>query len=545
METVIERRSDAPAIATNGSLLRLAAASGCCLGAEGLLEVVLGVWAYRAGGPGLVSLVAAVVFFPAAFTTPAIMVMAERSPRRELILRLIALAYAALIVAAALAMRVDRSDALVIMLAAAGLSLGAAFSPLESGLLPWLARTPEELIAAHRWSTIAQNAGTLAGPVTGALCVGIGGPSTGALVAGVVLLLAAALVASVRPQAQHVDLSNPRPTFGGLVRLIVDGGRMAARPPAVLTLVMVRSLVVGALDVLVVVIALDLFDLGGDAVGWLRASLGLGGVIGGLVSSYAVRSDRLARSFTAAVGCLGLPLMAVWLGKGAAVAYGAMLVIGLANAVVDVALHSLLPRAHGAARVGRVMASSEFFNLFGLSVGACVATVLIHAAGIRGTFELLGIALAVTAILFTRQMRRLDATMPKPGPEVALLRAVPMFAPLPLAVIEHLSARLERRNYIDGAVVMREGDPGDVYHLIIEGAAEATAHGTHLRTMGVGDGFGEIALLHDIPRTATVTAAGPLATVTLRRDDFLSAVTGHNDASAAAVLVAEQRLANG
>ena len=541
----MENRSDAPAAATNSSLLRLAAASGCCLGAEALLEVVLGVWAYQAGGPGLVSLVAAVVFFPAAFVTPAIMVMAERSAHREVVLRLIAFASAALIAFAALAMRVDQSNAVVILFAASALSLGAAFPPLESGLLPWLARTPDELIAAHRWSSIARNVGTLGGPVAGALCVGLGGPSTGALVAGGVLVIGVALVASVRTQAQHVDLSSPRPTFGGLVRLIVDGGRMVARPPGVLTLVVVRGVVVGALDVLVVVIALDLFDLGGDAVGWLRAALGLGGVLGGVVSSWAVRNDRLACSFTAAVGCLGLPLMAVWLGKGAAVAYGAMLVIGLVNAIVDVALRSLLPRAHGAARVGRVMASSEFFNLFALSVGAAIATGLIYAAGIRGTFQVLGLALVITAVLFARQMRRLDATMPKPGPEAGLLRKVPMFSPLPLAVIEHLCARLESHRYEDGAVVMREGDTGDVYHLIVTGTAEAAALGTPLRTMGVGDGFGEIALLRDIPRTATVTASGPLTTVTLRREDFLAAVTGHNDASAAAALIAEQRLANG
>ena len=75
--------------------------------------------------------------------------------------------------------------------------------------------------------------------------------------------------------------------------------------------------------------------------------------------------------------------------------------------------------------------------------------------------------------------------------------------------------------------VMREGELGGHYQLIVEGSAAVTVRGIARRTLSPGDGFGEIALLRNIPRTATVTTIEPLRTLALQRDDFLAAVTGH------------------
>jgi CRP-like cAMP-binding protein len=132
--------------------------------------------------------------------------------------------------------------------------------------------------------------------------------------------------------------------------------------------------------------------------------------------------------------------------------------------------------------------------------------------------------------------------MPAPGPEVGLLRSLPMFAPLPLGVIDLLAAELEPRQFPPGAVVMREGEVGDHFHLIVDGSAAVSVRGAPRPSLHQGDCFGEIALLRDVPRTATVTAQQPLHTLALGREEFLTAVTGDSMSMAAADALAAQRL---
>jgi CRP-like cAMP-binding protein len=132
--------------------------------------------------------------------------------------------------------------------------------------------------------------------------------------------------------------------------------------------------------------------------------------------------------------------------------------------------------------------------------------------------------------------------MPAPGPETALLYHLPMFAPLPLAVTDLLAAEAEPRQFPAGAVVMREGEPGDRFYLITDGAAAVSVHGAPKPSLGRGDCFGEIALLRGIPRTATITAERSLHTLTLSRDEFLTAVTGNSTSMAAADALAARRL---
>ena len=162
--------------------------------------------------------------------------------------------------------------------------------------------------------------------------------------------------------------------------------------------------------------------------------------------------------------------------------------------------------------------------------------------GILGTLALLGGGLAVLALAHAVRFKRLDRAMPAPGPEVGLLRNLPMFAPLPLAVTELLAAEIEPRQFPAGAVVMREGEAGDHFYLIADGSAAVSVRGAPRPSLQRGDGFGEIALLRDIPRTATVTAEQPLRTLALGREEFLTAVTGNSTSMAVADALVAQRL---
>ena len=121
----------------------------------------------------------------------------------------------------------------------------------------------------------------------------------------------------------------------------------------------------------------------------------------------------------------------------------------------------------------------------------------------------------------------------------------PLFAPLSAPVIESLAAALRPEAYPAGADIVRQGDSGDRYFLLASGAVRVEIDGRLVQTLGPGDGFGEIALLRDVPRTATVRAIDNVEVFSLAREPFLEALTGVPASRAAAEAVAEQRLATG
>ncbi len=119
------------------------------------------------------------------------------------------------------------------------------------------------------------------------------------------------------------------------------------------------------------------------------------------------------------------------------------------------------------------------------------------------------------------------------------------FRPLPFAIVEHLASELKTATYEPGAVIIREGEPGERFHIIAAGQARASKDGKQLREMGTGESFGEIALLRRIPRTATVTATSRVEVRTLGREEFLAAVTGNPESVESAEEVVSTRLQAG
>jgi MFS family permease len=277
-------------------------------------------------------------------------------------------------------------------------------------------------------------------------------------------------------------------------------------------------------------------------VGWLTAAFGAGGLVGGAVAAGAVRFTRLGRSFVAGMLLWGVPLAFLALRPAAALAYLALVVVGIGNAFVDVSVFTLVTRLAGPRTQGKVLAALEFTALAGLATGSILTPLLLHAVGVRGTLALLGSGLAVLALAHAARFRRLDRAVPAPGPETGLLQNLPMFTPLPLARTELLEAEIEPRQFRAGAVVIREGEVGHDFHLIVEGSAAVSAGGALRPSLSRGDCFGEIALLRDIPRTATVTAEQPLHTLALGREQFLTAVTGNPVSKATADALVARRL---
>jgi hypothetical protein len=494
--------------------------------------IAVAVYAFGQGGATLVGVYGVARTLPAAVLAPVIMGLADRF-RREVLLRLATGFRAVLLGAAAAGVAAHAPAGAVIALAAGSSMLAGTYRPLLVAILPWVVSSPAELGAVNVLASSMENSGALAGPVAAAALLAVASPTLAVGVAAAFLACSALLVWQIRlyehPDAGHAR-SNP---LGNVVRGMAAMAKVA-RPGGMMLLLFVQTFVRGALSVLLVVLALKVFRAGEAAVGWLYAAMGAGGLAGAMIAAKVVRASRLGRTFVVGLLLWGLPL-ALLAPKptlvGCLVALG---VIGVGNAIQDVSGGTLSPRLFQAGALEGVLGAEELIVFAGNGAGAAAAVPLIALAGPGGTLAVLGAAMIVLPVAYAWRFIQIDRTPLESGPRTELIRGVPVFAPLPLAVVDLLATRLSPREYPEGTVVMREGERGDDYQLIVSGTADVTVRGTPRRTLSAGDAFGEIALLRDVPRTATVTAAEPLQTLALQREDFLAAVTGHATSAATA-----------
>jgi Cyclic nucleotide-binding domain len=177
-----------------------------------------------------------------------------------------------------------------------------------------------------------------------------------------------------------------------------------------------------------------------------------------------------------------------------------------------------------------------------VALGSSVAPVLLKLVGLRPAFLLVGAVLPLLVLLIYRRLEEIDAEVPAPG-QLHLIEGVALFAPLSLVAKQQIASHLRQADLGPGEVVFHEGAPGDRFYVIATGsvAVDLRSRTTHL---GPGDFFGEIALLQDVPRTATVRAESETTLYALERDDFLAALTGHAQAHDEANAVVEARLAS-
>ena len=504
------------------------------------------VYAYHAGGAGLVALLGLLKALPGALLVPLVTSGSDRV-RRERLLIATVVPRALLLGVAAAVMTGGGQGVLVVVLVGLEGGLASAFRQVQAALLPWLARTPDELTSANAAASVLQSAAMVGGPAIAAGLLAISTAQSAMLVACGFVAVAALLLTGIRPLSSGVSAQ----AAGRLKQLKLD---MAAgfdagvrRRDAVPLFVpaAAQTFARGVLNVLTVVIALQLFDLGSAAVGWLAAVLGVGGLLVGPLAIVLVRGKRVARSFAAGVAGWGVPMILLAFAHAPYWPYLMFGVIGVANVFDDVGVYSSLQQVVPPRLMGRALGVRRGVLLLSMGLGSAVTPLLIDAWGSRGTLIATGLLLVVSAAAFLPRLTAIDGRISAPGPDLALLRQVPFFGPLPFAIVEHLASELQPATYEPGDVIIREGEPGDRFYIIAEGRARAAKDGEQLREMGAGESFGEIALLRRIPRTATVTALSRLEARTLDREEFLAAVTGNPESVEGAEEVVSTRLQAG
>ena len=504
--------------------------------------VLIAIYAYDAQGAAGVGLAVVVRMLPAGLAAPFTSLLADRRSRRDLlmwatVIRALALAVTAAAVVANLPL------AVVLALTAVETVASTAVRPAQAALLPLLARTPDQLGAANAAWSLIDNAGFLIGSLMGGFLAAGPGVATGFGATAAAFLIAAVVV-------QRVPRDAPPPhrvaRAGARVRTEVLSGFSVVMRQRRLRLVVgamaVTTLVEGALDVLIVVVALELLDIGDAGVGWLNAAWGFGGLLGGAAAVALVGGGRLASALGGGCLVIGLALAGVAAWPAVAPALALFAVLGIGYVLVEVAGLTLTQRLAGDDVLGRVFGVVESTYVVTMAIGSALAPVAIAVVGIDGALLLAGATMAGVALLAGRPLARTAASVPVPEREFALLRALGIFAPLPLATVETLAARVERVPVAAGDQIVREGEPGDRCYVICEGEIALSAHEGWSADLGPGEFFGEIALLRDVPRTATARAVGPGLLFAIERQDFLAAVTGHAPAHEAAEALVTERL---
>lgn len=522
-------------------LRRVEAAWGPLLAAASSATVGFVVYAFDAGGATAVAVYFGGQALIGAAAGLVVSNLGDRVRRDRLLRLVVGAAMVAASGAAAVAIGGGPS-AVVIGLGMLSAALRATFRPVMAASLPWIVRTPEQLTAANVVATSLESIGRLGGPaIAGLLLVVVNVGAAIAFTAGCLVLSSLALV---RLRLPDVSVSGGAHGFGW--REVHAGARAfygVVRPGGIWALTALQTFARGMLAVVLAVVALDLLRLGGSSLGWLNAAMGLGGLVGGGLAGALLHSHRLGRSLALGMALWGLPLLLLGLLSYPVVAYAAMLAIGVGNALEDSSVFSLLPRLVKSALAGRVFGVFELSLSAAVGIGSLVAPALVAVLGANGTLDLVGGLLVVVTLAYLPRLRRVDAAAPTPGSEVALLRELPIFGPLPLVIVEELVGALEEETFAPGVDVERQGEPGERFHVIASGTASVSVGGRLRRHLGAGECFGEIALLRNVPRTATVTATEPLVTLTLGRDEFLRGVMSSTASLGAVRSLATERTA--
>src|SRR5947208_3996536 len=526
------------ALARNGNLRRVELAWGASVAAELTHFVALGVFAYTTGGASAVGIAGLVRMLPAALVAPFAATLGDRF-RRERFLVVVSLAGSAALGGSAAAYFFSRSELIVFALAGVVGVTSTIFRPALQATLPSLARTPQELIAANGASTL-ESLGTLLGPLVAGVLVSVANAGVVFVVASGALLVAAGLLQGVLVEGR-IQVSAPAGTHRPL-ELVAAGFRIVASAPKTRLLVVLttaQSFIRGCLNVLIVVGVFRLLGSGAGAVGYLTAAVGVGG-LAGAVGALSLKGRRLAVPFGVSLIFWGVPIILVAAWPNVVVAVLLLAVVGAANSVEDVAVFTLLQRVIPDDVLTRVLGIVWGLAMGAIAIGSVAATGIVALVGSRASFVVVGAILPLTTLIVWRQLVRIDREMLPPTDELAIVEGVPMFAPLSIAAKEHMASRLVEVPVPAGEVVIRTGEPGDRFYMVADGALEVT-NGIRGRAHR-GDFFGELALLRDIPRTATVIATTRSRLYALEREDFLAAVTGHSAVRAAGDAVVEERL---
>jgi Cyclic nucleotide-binding domain len=478
------------------------------------------VWAYDWHGVRGASAVALAQLVPAALLAAPAAAMLGRLPRTRA-LPLGYLVQTATYLALGASLSLDAPTPVVLATAVLASAAVTLTRPVHNSMLPEISHTTGDLTVGNAASGTLEAAAIVIGPLTCGLTIDMWGSG------GVVLLMAAATavaVAATVPLAR--DIQAPvtavpsTQSARARVRLVVEDP--AAR--VLSTLLAAESTLIGMIDILVVVLALDLLALSDSGPGVLNAAIGLGGLLGAAFTFVLVGSQRLAVGLALGGLGAGIPFVLAGTAPAAGMAAALLFLCGAGKAFFEVTARTLLQRLLPDRLLCAVFGLQESIIMAGYALGSLAAPLLVAGLGPRGAFAAAGLFLPAVTIVSWASLRKLDARAAVPPDVLALLMRVPIISVLAPRIVERMAREAVEVAAPEGAQVIVEGDAGDRFYVIAEGGVTVSRGGHTLRQLGAGDWFGELALLRDVPRTASVVSTSDVSMWALERNHFLAAV---------------------
>jgi MFS family permease len=524
----------------NPDLRRLELSWGAFFLIEWTTLIGLSVWAFEADGATAVGIMGFARLLPGALAMPFGSWAADRFPRQRVVVAVFA-GLTVVLTVALVAMALEAPASVVYLVAALLGVVAAPCRPAQRALVPVLARSPEELVAANVALGTLDGVATLVGPLLAGLVL-LGGEPTAvlALAAGASLGgLAAMAHMTVPMDPSRVVRHEERP-----VESLLGGVHELHGNPDLALIVgcfVAQLFVRGVLGVLIVAVSFELLDQGGSGVGWSGMAMGAGGLVGSLLSVGLTGRRRLGTPFALGLILWGLPIAVIGALPWAVVAFAALAVVGIGNAVLDVAGITFMQRNGEDRALARIFGVTYTLGTATAGLGAITAPALVDSIGLQPTLIAAGALLPLLAVAVRGRLREVDARSDQPPESLGVIAALPLLAPLPPTTLEKIAARARPIDVPPGAVIVSEGEHGDRFYAIEAGEVEVSRAGTAIARLHGGDHFGEIALVRGSTRTASVTAVVPTRLVTLDGRDLLDAMSCSHDVLSAARAISDER----
>lgn len=421
------------------------------------------------------------------------------------------------VLVAALAFLLTPSTWVVIYPIAFGVMVGSAlFNPASLSLIPSLVNSTQERLAANAAVAQAISLSVIIGSGAGGIATGLGYRTLLLLDAAAFLVSAICLILIHARQAAPSTEAGAKEEHGGLL----GGFRMLAGRPLMVfaaAAMALPELASGALVIWFVPYSETILHLGSRGVGYLYVSVGVGAVLGGFVAAGLGSSLRLdyLLAVSAAAGGLAYCFFGAIPATASALAF--VLVIGLSETVRYAAFETLLQQGVPESMIGRASGTMNSFLFNMMLIGNVISGFLAIWFGLPVAIIGLGVLTILATGAAWLYLRRQTVGQPN----AAALARVPAFASVSPEVREWAVRRMVREQFAPGTVIIRQGAEGDKFYTIARGAAQVEVEDEGVRReLGPGDFFGEIALLKNVPRTATVTAETALTLWALSREDF-------------------------
>ena len=498
------------------------------------------VYAFERGGASTAGFASLAILFPVCVAAPLAGIATDRHPPARLLVATHIVEASALAAAAMTAM-VDAPIGVTIACCAIAQG-GITFTrPVTAVVTPGVVRTARELTVANVWASTADNASMLLGPLLATMMLAVSGAPAVLAVCAVLAFIGSALlvpIARQEPRRARLGLRRLRrsepsivhdgPSIG-ILAAIRNSVREVRRLPSafgVLGAISASYVLVGALDLVFVVYASEDLGMSDSGPGVLSSAIGVGAMISSLAATRLVRRARLAPLIVCGAATIALAIVVLATVGGIPAALALLAVVGFCKALVVLASRMLLQRSAPPGALAAMFAMVE--TLIGLSMfaGSIGAQVVIVARGAPAALYALGGFLLALLVLTWRSLRKADDAANVPVVAISLLRRLPLFQPLPPLALEAVARAAEERTVVAGGTIVTEGEAGHHFFAVADGTFDVTKCGQRLDTIERGAGFGEVALLADVARTATVTARTAGVLLRIERGPFLDAVTG-------------------